>query len=86
MSLYGDYVCAEEKDIPRCKELLLEQMIGTIRELAKEDKFWIIKHINQGDPTRMSGWPHCPITKPGMDVVVGWKIHFPQMDGGKGNV
>lgn len=41
--VYGDYISAEEHLIPKAKEALLEQVIDTIRELAKKDEFWIVK-------------------------------------------
>ena len=43
---YGDYVQCEEDEIKEAKAVLLEQMIDTVRELAKNDEFWIVKKVN----------------------------------------
>lgn len=50
---YGDYAQCDEGDIEEAKAVLLEQMIDTIRELAKKDEFWIIKKVNG---LRTVGW------------------------------
>lgn len=74
--IYGGFVWAAEDEIENAKELLLEQMIDAIRELAKKDEFWIVKHADKNDPlSRPFGYPE--------DVKVSsvaWKIHFPQME------
>jgi hypothetical protein len=50
---YGNYGKCEEEEIEKAKDLLLEQLIDTIRELAKKDEFWIIKKVNG---LRTVGW------------------------------
>ena len=46
--VYGDYVQCTEDKIEEAKAELLEQMIDTIRELAKKDEFWIVKEKEGG--------------------------------------
>ena len=74
--LYGGFVFTAEDEIENAKELLLEQMIDAIRELAKKDEFWIVKLADKNDPlSRPIGLPE--------DIKaasVAWKIHFPQME------
>ena len=70
--VYGGYLwCAADK-IQETKEVLLEQMIGTIRELAEKDNFWIVK-----DSKAFTDGP-VPVV-PENDCTVAWKIDFPQM-------
>ena len=73
---FGDYMWTDEEHMPAAKATLLEDMIFTIRELAKNDKFWIVKHADKIDP----------LSRPCGDledlrVCVAWKINFPQMEG-----
>lgn len=73
---YGDYRKVKEAEIPETKEVLLEQLFDTIREIAKDDKFWIVK--------RASDFKNCALRPAGFsddDVTVGYKIDFPQMYG-----
>lgn len=65
MMTYGDFVICKESDIDNAKKLLLEQMIETIRELAKTDEFWCIK------PTSVCNTRD--------DYTVAWKAEFPFM-------
>ena len=51
--VYGNYAQCEADEIEGAKAVLLEDMIGMIRELAKKDEFWIVKKVN-GVPT--VGW------------------------------
>lgn len=52
--VYGDYLKVKEADIPETKEVLLCQILNTIRDIAKNDKFWIIKKTDDGQYT--VGW------------------------------
>ena len=73
---YGNYVATDRNGIQKAKEAMLEDLIGTIRELAKRDDFWIVKRCypaNPLDDILAAGGNHC---------TVGWKIDIPHM--GKG--
>ena len=74
--VYGDYKMCEETDIEKTKAELLEQMIGTIRELAKKDEFWIVKKAYISDPLGVTA---ISIADPDKAYTVGWKAEFPQM-------
>lgn len=52
--LYGDYVRCEDNQIEEAKAELLEQMIDSIRVLAKKDEFWIVKRVDDNEYT--VGW------------------------------
>lgn len=52
--VYGGYLKVKEAEIPETKEVLLDQMLDTIREIAKDDKFWIVKKTEDGQYT--VGW------------------------------
>lgn len=74
-ALYGGYVKCGADETEKAKELLLEELFYTIRELAKQDDFWIVKKpedfIDVLNPD--------PVLKEN-EVTVAWKIHFPQME------
>lgn len=40
---YGDYVVVDEEQIQEAKEVLLQDIFNTIKEVAKDDRFWIVK-------------------------------------------
>ena len=40
---YGDFVVIDEHQIQEAKEVLLEDMFCAIKEIAKDDRFWIVK-------------------------------------------
>ena len=52
--VYGDYLKVEESKIAEAKEELLGLLFATIREIAKDDKFWIVKKTEDGQYT--VGW------------------------------
>ncbi len=52
--VYGGYLKVKEAEIPETKEVLLDQMLDTIREIAKDDKFWIVKKTEDGQ--YIVGW------------------------------
>ena len=70
---YGNYVATDHNDIQKAKEAMLEDLIGTIRELAKKDEFWIVKNIDESNPLSHG------LLAEGKDTTVGWKITVPQM-------
>lgn len=74
---YGDYVLANDGDIEKAKEFLLEKMFDAIKELAKKDEFWIVKHVNKNNVLSVAGFPE-PVNDNA--VTVGWKAIFPQME------
>ena len=73
---YGDYLWCNEDQIEETKEVLLEQMFETIREIAKKDEFWIIKKADANNPLTTMG---CPIADMDKAYTVGWKVAFDQM-------
>ena len=75
---YGEFLWCKESDVQTAKELLLEGMIDTIRELAKREDFWIVNHLkdHMGNPLFVAG---CPIDDVEIACTVGWKIEIPQM-------
>ena len=75
--LYGGYMFADEAEIEETKKVLLDQIIGQILEAAKDDRFWIVKRVDQNDPISVTG---CPVDIRDHAVTVGWKAHFPQME------
>ena len=74
---YGDYMKVKEDQIQEAKDKMLVQLFDMIKELAKDDKFWIVK--------RASDYDGSPLGRPAGfaddDVTVGYKIDFPQMYG-----
>ena len=74
---YGNYVATDRNGIRQAKNEMLENLIGTIRELAKRDDFWIVKQINHTD------LPGGALIDDGEYYTVGWKIDIPQMDKGE---
>ena len=73
---YGNYVATGRNDIQKAKDKMLEDLIGTIRELAKRDDFWIVKRCDPTNPLDDI------LVVGGNDCTVGWKIDIPHM--GKG--
>jgi SepF-like predicted cell division protein (DUF552 family) len=41
--VYGDYVVVDEDQIQEAKEEHLKKIFNTIKEVAKDDRFWIVK-------------------------------------------
>lgn len=70
---YGNYVATDKGHIQEAKDELLEGLIGTIRELAKKDEFWVVKDLDESDPLNHE------LLAEGKDTTVGWKIDIPQM-------
>ena len=50
----GDYVVVDEDQIQEAKEDLLKGIFDTIKEVAKDDRFWIVKKLNDNKFT--VGW------------------------------
>lgn len=63
--VYGNHIMCSVDKIQEAKELLLEQLIDMIRELAKKDDFWEVTSLLNAD-------------KPG-EVIVAYKISIPHM-------
>ena len=74
---YGGYMFADDAKIEETKKVLLDQIIGQILEAAKDDRFWIVKHVDPNDPLAACG---CPVEIRDHAVTVGWKAYFPQME------
>ena len=51
---YGDYVVVDEDQIQEAKEELLKGIFDTIKKVAKDDRFWIVKKLNDNKFT--VGW------------------------------
>lgn len=77
--LYGNYIKVKVENIPLAKDLMLDNLVATIRELAKREDFFIIK--------KHEDVPDDPLLqlikfKSGIaedEATVGWKIQLPQM-------
>lgn len=63
--VYGDYIRCKEDDVPEAKKLLLEQMVATIRELAKKDDFFEVIEIDGIETAEK--------------IKVAWKFSIPHM-------
>ena len=74
---YGDYLRVKEDQVQDAKDQLLAQLFDLIKEIAKDDKFWIIKHASDFDNSLLGR----PDGFADDDVTVGYKIDFPQMYG-----
>ena len=72
---YGGYLKVKEEQIPETKEVLLEQLFDMLREIAKDDKFWIVKRASDFDNSILGR----PAGFSDDDVTVGYKIDLPQM-------
>ena len=71
---YGGYRWCSEDEIEETKAELLEEMIDTIRWLAKKDEFWIIKKEDATNPLSSVLVPD-----PNNAYTVGWLATFDQM-------
>lgn len=76
--LYGEYILTDEEHIQDAKDILLEILIDTIRALAKEDDFWIIKTAEDHRNAPLSKILGVPKEAEGKGTVA-WKIQIPQM-------
>ena len=74
---YGDYVKVKEDQIQEAKEALLVQLFDMLKEIAKDDKFWIVKRASDFDNSILGR----PAGFADDDVTVGYKIDLPQMYG-----
>lgn len=88
---FGGYLWTDEEHMDEAKNALLEQMINTIRNLARLDRFWIIKGE---DDFRRDAQDHPAREIQGLSVeelvpqeakegkcTVALKFDLPQMDG-----
>ena len=75
-SLFGDYVKVKANETDQVKESLLKQMFQLIREVSKNERFWIVKTAEDFDGSCLGR----PEGFQDDDVTVGWKIHIPQFD------
>lgn len=73
---YGNYTVADRNSIQQAKNEMLQDLIDTVRELAGQDDFWLVKQINHTD------LPGGALIDDGEYYTVGWKIDIPHM--GKG--
>ena len=90
-SMFGDWIWTDDAHLDEAKACLLEQMIGTIREIAKLDDFWIVKREEdirrdaEDDPARMmqgvSVEEFIPQEAREGKCILAWKIDFPQFAG-----
>ena len=73
---YGGFLLCKESEVQTARELMLEDLIASIRELAKRDDFWIVNHLkdHMGDPLFVEG---CPDVEKA--CAVGCKIEIPHM-------
>ena len=58
-AVYGDYLRTDKEHIQQAKDALVESLFHVLRELAKNDDFWIVKELNENTST--VGWKiHIP--------------------------
>jgi len=74
---YGDYLKVKESQIQEAKDALLVQLFDMLKEIAKDDKFWIVKRASDFDNSILGR----PAGFADDDVTVGYKIDLPQMYG-----
>lgn len=68
--LYGGYLIVPPgENLEIAKEVLIEQCKGAIEQLAKDERFWIVRDC---DPI------FYPETEAGSRTI-GWKLYVPQM-------
>lgn len=90
----GDYTYADEDNIEEAKAALLENMFNAIRELAKNDKFWIVKTVDDRwndfqnsvlsemhKMTREEWLGHQYQEVKDGKLTIGCRIDFPEMEG-----
>ena len=81
---FGDYIWTDEEHMQAAKATLLEDMIYTIRELAKNGKFWIVKGLSdfESEENPLFAMEHeIPQQAKDGKSLVAWKLHLPQMEG-----
>lgn len=66
-AVLGSYQLTDKEHIEKTKAVLLDQLIDSIKELAKNDAFWIVKEPS--DLENNDG-----------KYSVGWKVSFPQFE------
>lgn len=49
--LYGNYMVAEEDQIQQAKEELLKGMFDVIKKVSEDDRFWIVKKLEDNKYT-----------------------------------
>ena len=52
--LYGDYMTCRKDNIQAAKDVQMERIFDVIRDVAKDDRFWIVKDSAGGNAT--VGW------------------------------
>ena len=76
-SVFGNYLKVKADDVEEAKKALLEEMILSIRDISKDERFWIVKSAED-----FGTGPY--VTHPqdfkDDEITVAWKVHFPQMD------
>ena len=91
-SQFGDYIWTDDEHMDEAKDVLLERMIDTIRNLAKLDEFWSVKreadfrHDAQDHPSlvmqpSLSVEDFVPQEAKDGKCTVAWKIELPQFGG-----
>lgn len=80
---FGEFAWVDEGHIQEAKDILLERMIESIRELAKRDDFWIVKRPSdfENSETESFGLFQIPPEAKEGKCTVGLKFHLPQMEG-----
>ena len=89
-SQFGDYVWTDDANMDEAKDALLEQMISTLRKLAKIDEFWVVKREDdfrrsaKDDPVRevqgLSVEEFIPQEAKEGKCIVAWRINFPWLE------
>ena len=89
-SQFGDYVWTDDAHMDEAKDALLEQMISTLRNLAKINEFWLVKREDdfrrsaKDDPVRemqgLSVEEFIPQEAKEGKCIVAWRIDFPHLE------
>ena len=84
---FGDYLWTDDDRMEEAKEHLLEHLFNAIRNLAKDDRFWLVKRLSDFEKDEaeyssatISLFPVPQEAKAGK-CTLGWRLHLPQMEG-----
>lgn len=79
---FGDYLWTDEEHMEEAKEALLEHLFDAIRNLAKNDRFWLVKIRSdfEKDEAESFGLYLVPQYAKEGKFTLGWRFHLPQME------
>ena len=85
---FGDYLWTDDEHMEEAKEALLEHLFSTIKNLAKNDRFWLVKRLSdfEKDEAEYAGSTGTrslfPVPKEAKEVkfALGWRFNLPHME------